>query len=139
MIDQETRLPVFVYGTLLPGETNYDTFLKGKTVSERPASVRGVLYLADTGDYPFLRAEEGTVQGVLMDIRPECFIDTLRALDGLEEYFPHDEDASVYLRRESAIRLENGKEVRAWVYYWNETETTGNRLDNGDFRQRKGR
>ncbi len=133
MNDQPNHLPMFIYGTLLPGETNYDAFLRGKTLCERKASVRGELYLAQDGDYPALLPGKEEVCGLLVELRPECVEETLQALDILEEYFPAHEEISVYLRRKAEIRLEDGTTTYAWVYFWSGLEKKGARIASGDF------
>ncbi|WP_045557424.1 gamma-glutamylcyclotransferase family protein [Streptomyces sp. FxanaA7] len=45
-------LPFFVYGTLRPGEPNHDLFLRGRTVAEEPARMRGMA-LYDGPGYPY--------------------------------------------------------------------------------------
>ena len=42
--------PFFVYGTLRPGEENYQLFAAGKTLREVPAVSRTVDYVAEDGN-----------------------------------------------------------------------------------------
>jgi gamma-glutamylcyclotransferase (GGCT)/AIG2-like uncharacterized protein YtfP len=130
--DQE-RLPVFVYGTLRPGQKNYTRYLQGRTIEEVPAICPGRLYFLDQGGYPYLLPEEGMVTGVLVKIRPEWYEETLVALDRLEEYDPEDEKHSVYLRRRTMVELEDGEQRQAWVYFWNRPEIVGREITGGDF------
>ncbi len=131
-------LPVFVYGTLRPGEKNYSRFLQGRTCNEQTASVEGQLYFVINGGYPYLERGQGRVVGTLVEITPDLFQKTLWELDELEEYSPGDEPHSVYLRRSTKVRLENGEETAAWVYYWNCPQIIGIRIPSGDFRDRHG-
>jgi gamma-glutamylcyclotransferase (GGCT)/AIG2-like uncharacterized protein YtfP len=125
------RLPVFVYGTLRPGQKNYRQYLQGRTLREEPALCRGRLYFVEEGGYPYLTPEAGEVRGELMTLLPETYAQTLAGLDELEEYCPRNEAGSVYLRRMTAVSVE-GKQVRAWTYYWNRP-VTGVLVVSGDF------
>jgi gamma-glutamylcyclotransferase (GGCT)/AIG2-like uncharacterized protein YtfP len=130
------RLPLFVYGTLRPGEKNYPAYLAGRTRREVAATVAGALFFATEGGYPCLLAGEGRVCGELMDLRHECYEAALQELDALEEYEPSDEAGSVYLRRRARVLLETGEEAEAWVYYWNGPLPAGTWINSGDFRDR---
>lgn len=130
------RLPVFVYGTLRPGQKNYPRYLQGRTLREHSATVCGRLYLVDDGGYPYLTSGNGRVFGEVVELRPEHYREALRELDELEEYDPRDEEHSVYLRRKTEATLEDGERLTAWVYYWNCPEISGRRIRSGDFTRR---
>lgn len=135
-------LPFFVYGTLRPGEPNHDLFLRGRTVAEEPARMRGMA-LYDGPGYPYAveslgdgdgdgggvgdgdgvgvvgagegRGGAGEVSGEIVAARPEAYVELLRTLDELEEYAPGD-PANLYERVERPATLADGTVVRAWVY-----------------------
>lgn len=132
-------LPVFVYGTLRPGQKNYRHYLLGKTVREERATITGALYYVPHGGYPYLLPEAGTVTGDLMFLTPEFYETTLRDLDRLEEYDCDYEKHSVYLRRRATVSLGDGSPCEAWVYYWNEPTISGERIPGGDFTNRSER
>lgn len=132
----EERLPVFVYGTLRPGEKNYAHYLAGRTVREAPATAAGRLYYVAEGGYPYLVPGDGRVAGELVFLDPALYDETLRGLDELEEYLPGDEAHSVYLRRPAIVSLAGDGRVRAWIYYWNSPDITGTPIAGGDFRNR---
>lgn len=129
-------LPVFVYGTLRPGEKNYPHYLAGRTTAELPGTVDGELFFVVADGYPYLAPGKGRVHGELMELQPHCYRATLESLDALEDYHPQDERHSVYLRRTSRVRLVDGRERQAWVYYWNLPERLGVKIASGDFRRR---
>ncbi|MEW2395837.1 gamma-glutamylcyclotransferase family protein [Streptomyces sp. NPDC046862] len=109
------RLPFFVYGTLRPGEHNHDLFLRGRTESEEPARMRG-LVLYDGPGYPYAVEEpEGLVTGEVVTARPETYDELVRALDRLEDYAPGD-PRNLYERVAREVALADGTLVRAWVY-----------------------
>ena len=76
---------VFVYGTLKPGECNYQRYCHGRVITQRPAFAQGKLYALSLG-YPGMVAGKGIVQGVILSFSdPNIFLD----LDQLEDYQPH--------------------------------------------------
>jgi len=130
------NLPVFVYGTLRPGEKNYERFLDGRTIKVIRATAEGHLFYVADGGYPYMEPGRGRVTGDLVYLHPECYEDTLRQLDELEEYEPAAEFRSVYLRRRTIVKLVDGSSAAAWIYYWNDPQTVGVRIASGDFRDR---
>ncbi|MGW0820081.1 gamma-glutamylcyclotransferase family protein [Streptomyces sp. NPDC002845] len=108
-------LPFFVYGTLRPGEHNHDFFLRGRTESEEPAVMRG-LVLYDGPGYPYAVEEPGgVVAGEVVTARPGAYDELLRALDHLENYAPGD-PCNLYERVAREVTRADGTAVRAWVY-----------------------
>lgn len=112
-------MPLFVYGTLKPGEANYASYLVGRTLHEQPAWVVGAaLYTA--GPFPYLVIGNGLAQpteyahGVLLTIRPEVYTATLQALDDLEDYRP-GAAGNLYERVTHTVQTA-GAQVAAWVY-----------------------
>lgn len=132
----EERLPVFVYGTLRPGEKNYPHYLAGRTIREVAATAEGQLYLVADGGYPYVEPGACRVAGELVYLDPHQYEHTLRRLDALEEYDPGDEAHSVYLRRRTVVTLADGGHTAAWIYYWNCPRIVGTRIPSGDFRDR---
>lgn len=78
-------LKVFVYGTLKPGECNYQRYCAGVVVGAQPALARGLLFALPVG-YPAMTPGEGSVHGVLLSFASPAI---LRHLDELEDYDPH--------------------------------------------------
>lgn len=130
-------LPLFVYGTLRPGESNYVRLLAGRTLLEKAAVISGSLYYVPEEDYPYLLAGSERVQGDLLILAEESYAATLQAVDRLEDYDPLRESTSLYLRRTHPVNCD-GEEILAWVYFWNSLEMPGRLLAEGDFRLRPG-
>jgi gamma-glutamylcyclotransferase (GGCT)/AIG2-like uncharacterized protein YtfP len=128
--------PLFVYGTLLPGERNYPRFLAGRTEHEFPARTEGELWLVETEDYPYLVPGCGEVHGCLISISAGVFNRTLQAIDRLEDYHPRQPRRSLYLRQLIPVATPAGPTL-AWSYIWNCRERTGLRLASGDFSKRR--
>ncbi|MFF4346568.1 gamma-glutamylcyclotransferase family protein [Streptomyces sp. NPDC001530] len=111
----EVELPFFVYGTLRPGERNHDLFLRGRTRSEVPGRMRGIVLYEGPG-YPYAVEEPGgVVCGELVTALPEAYGELLAALDRLEEYVPGD-PRNLYERVARDVMCGEGRVVRAWVY-----------------------
>ncbi|GHG52863.1 gamma-glutamylcyclotransferase family protein [Streptomyces griseocarneus] len=109
------RLPVFVYGTLRPGRRNHDRFLRGRTVAEVPATLRGAVLYEGPG-YPYaVAAPAGEVRGELITVAPEAYDEVLAALDELEGHRPGD-PRNLYERVVCEVAVEGGGTVRGWVY-----------------------
>ncbi|MFC4472108.1 gamma-glutamylcyclotransferase family protein [Streptomyces xiangluensis] len=110
-----SRLPIFVYGTLRPGEPNHEPFLLGRTVSEVPGRLKGAVLYEGPG-YPYALEEAGgVVCGELITPVSEEYGQLLLALDRLEDYAPGD-PRNLYERVARDVVLGDGTTVQAWVY-----------------------
>ncbi|MFC5721675.1 gamma-glutamylcyclotransferase family protein [Streptomyces gamaensis] len=116
--DEESRrgpLPVFVYGTLRPGQGNHGRYLAGRTAAEEPAVLRGAVLYEGPG-FPYAVEEPGgEVHGELVTLDPERWRTLLAALDALEDYVP-GRARNHYVRVERPVVRGDGVTVRAWVY-----------------------
>jgi gamma-glutamylcyclotransferase (GGCT)/AIG2-like uncharacterized protein YtfP len=118
--DADKYLPIFVYGTLRPGQENYDRFVLGKTAREVPAVLPAHAMFV-LGGYPCITEDAGLgdVIGDVLYLLPELFPKVLAALDQLEGYVPGD-PSSPYLRVRCSVRTGDGGEPPhaslAWVY-----------------------
>lgn len=130
------QLPLFVYGTLRPGEQNFSRYLQPAVTKIQPGTINARLFSFAGDDYPFILPGPGLVVGELVDIQPALWLKTLSAVDRLEDYDPQAEASSWYLRRQVSVRRGDGVAVLAWTYYWNRPETLGTLLPGGDWRQR---
>ena len=122
---------VFFYGTLMkgferPGRAKVDQSLD----SIGRGWITGSLY--DLGIYPAaVPSAEGQIWGEVHDM---CDPETvLRELDQLEGFRPDEPDTSLYTRSESAVTLEDGRVVDAWVYYYNAPLGRAQRIATGDY------
>ncbi|WP_116210080.1 gamma-glutamylcyclotransferase family protein [Streptomyces olivoreticuli] len=114
MVDREL-LPVFVYGTLRPGRGNHARLLRGRTVAEKPARMRGAALYEGPG-YPYAVADpEGEILGEALWLPADRYDAVLASLDVLEGYEPGG-SANHYVRVIRPVRLPDGDTVRAWVY-----------------------
>ncbi len=78
------KLRVFVYGTLKPGEENYQAYCAGKIISTERAFTFGSLYALPAG-YPAMTWGETPVHGYIYEFADHTL---LGHLDELEDYYP---------------------------------------------------
>jgi gamma-glutamylcyclotransferase (GGCT)/AIG2-like uncharacterized protein YtfP len=105
---------VFVYGTLKPGEVNYDRYCAGKIIEATEAIAFGELFDLPLG-YPAMTAGERPVRGYLLTFADPSL---LASLDRLEDYdskrLPEDNE---YQRQPIDTFDLTGKPLgRAWTY-----------------------
>ncbi|PSN15390.1 hypothetical protein C7293_07435 [filamentous cyanobacterium CCT1] len=105
--------PLFVYGTLKPGERAFVEFCAPYLVTSLPALAMGRLYHLPLG-YPAMTLEPGWVQGILLIFSsPDC----LHAIDAFEEYYPDRSESSEYQRdRHPVFNLQRQPLSTAWIY-----------------------
>ena len=104
---------VFVYGTLKPGEFNYQRYCTGKVMRAKRAIALGQLYALPFG-YPAMTLGEGKVQGYLLTFSDKI----LSQLDWLEGYDPHRPAAENEYNRQQVetYDLSLVSLGTAWVY-----------------------
>jgi gamma-glutamylcyclotransferase (GGCT)/AIG2-like uncharacterized protein YtfP len=109
------NLRVFVYGTLKPGEVNYQRYCAGRTIEEKSAIAWGQLFDLPCG-YPAMILGNQQVYGFLL-----TFTDTtvLEDLDRLEDYNPHRlPEQNEYNRQQIEVFDGAGKSLgNAWAYF----------------------
>ena len=108
-------VPVFVYGTLKPGEKMFRHI--SHTVRDTlPATITGRLYDTPFG-YPLLvepgGLEEPVVSGVLLIPVEDQYEEMVRIIDVIE-------GEAGFEKGEMEVALENGRRVTAIIYYYSE-------------------
>lgn len=106
--------PVFVYGTLMPGEAYHSSYCAGRCAGSRRARVRGELFSLPEG-YPACAPGEGWVKGWLLVFKDAG---VLRELDELEGYRPGRPAAeNLYQRVRAEVFGSGGASLgEAWLY-----------------------
>jgi gamma-glutamylcyclotransferase (GGCT)/AIG2-like uncharacterized protein YtfP len=124
---------VFFYGTLMsafkrPGRARVEANLQ----PQGRGSIHAALF--DLGIYPAaIPTEDGRVLG---EVYRMLDVDSvLEALDELEGFRPGQPDASLYMRVETAVTLEDGRIATAWAYFYNAPLGRAQRIDSGDYLQ----
>jgi len=120
---------VFFYGTLMSGfQRQGRVELALEPVGH--GSIRAVLF--DIGIYPAaIPAADSCVYGEVYRMLPPETV--LLALDEIEGYRHDQPDASLYLRAETPVRLDDGRAAQAWVYFYNAPLGSAPRIESGDY------
>jgi len=122
---------VFFYGTLIsgfkrPGRARLDRMLT-------PIG-RGWIHAAlfDLGIYPAaVPAADSRVHGeVHRMLDPSAVLDTLDEIEGFRAGEP---DASLYVRSEVSVMLDDDRVVQAWTYFYNAPLGRSERIESGDY------
>lgn len=117
-------LRVFVYGTLKPGEANYQAYCAGRVVECVEAIAFGTLYDLPLG-YPAMTVGSAPVHGYLLTFHD---LTVLQELDELEDYSTTRPPEDNEYRREWIEVFENQKFLQghrrtlgfAWIYLMSE-------------------
>lgn len=128
---------IFFYGTLMRGfdrhgRTKVDDLL-------RPVG-RGSIAAAlfDLGLYPgAVPAVDSTVHGEVHELLESETV--LAALDRLEGTTMAEPETSLYTREQVPVTLDDGRVVRAWVYFYNAPIGRAPRIESGDYLAHLGR
>ncbi len=125
---RDKMIKLFVYGTLLKAMG-----LSGVLAGSRfrgHGFIKAVLY--DLGAYPAVGEGIGSVYGELYEINGE----KLRELDRIEGFYPDNGPHSLYLRKETDVRLLNdGSHERAYTYFYNRDLNEYHPVICGDYRR----
>lgn len=107
------QFQVFVYGTLKPGECNYQRYCVGRVIKTYPAITFGQLFALPMG-YPGMTTGERIIYGVVLGFNdPTLLLD----LDQLEGYHAERPELSEYERQLINIfDLEQKPLGAVWAY-----------------------
>lgn len=108
------NLKVFVYGTLKPGESNYQRFCVGKVIEEVKAIAFGQLFDLSLG-YPGMTIGKSPIQGFVLTFADA---EILSILDELEDYDPNRPETENEYNRQLIETFDlSGKSLgMVWVY-----------------------
>ena len=134
---------IFVYGTLLPGEANFQQ-IATMVAGREAARTRGRLFHLPLGYPALMEAEEGLLHGVPLRFN-EPIEKVLDVCDRIEGYQPDDEESSLFIRVAKQVEPEGGASKEAWCYsvgpaLREESLREGQEVDDGDwlaFRKRR--
>jgi gamma-glutamylcyclotransferase (GGCT)/AIG2-like uncharacterized protein YtfP len=107
-------LNVFVYGTLKPGESYYQSYCKDKITGATSAYTAGQLFHLPVG-YPAMIPGNSKVKGFLLTFAEDSI---LEKLDELEGYHPQrSPEENEYERHKILVRDLSGQPLgKAWSY-----------------------
>ena len=105
----EKVINLFVYGTLMPGESNYRQ-IEDYVIDHKPGVIEGVL--VDLGAFPALISGEGLVKGILLRLDRKA----LEITDRIEGY-REDQKHCLYFREKIKVQADGDeREIEAWTY-----------------------
>ena len=122
---------VFFYGTLMAGfDRRRRADIESKLTFVGRGTIRAALF--DLGLYPAaVPAPDSKVLGELYEaIDPDG---VLPVLDEIEGYRPGHPDQSLYTRDRTEVELADGRQVAAWVYFYNAPLGHASRIESGDY------
>lgn len=124
--------PIFVYGTLRQGQSNYKLLMQGRTQAEQPAYLYGARLFSmvscpiaiehddiPNSLQPDIAPETPYLRGDLITVHPFHYDAMLQELDQFEEYYPYDPENSMYIREQREVILADQTRIVAWVYIGN--------------------
>ncbi|MFN8499308.1 MAG: gamma-glutamylcyclotransferase family protein [Anaerolineae bacterium] len=124
------RLPLFVYGTLRPGESAFRRI--ALFVKDIARAVLAGADLYDLGAYPMALPGDGVVVGELLTLHAETYVYALHRLDHYEGY-DAQRDGGLYLRRRVTVTTA-AESVAAWTYFGTpDAAADGRRIPSGDW------
>ena len=82
---------IFVYGTLKPGESNYQRYCAGTVLEAKRAKALGQLFALPFG-YPAMTLGTSRVQGFLLSFPDATILDNLDWLEGYEPHKPAEQN-----------------------------------------------
>lgn len=129
------KLRVFVYGTLKPGEFNYNCYCAGKVLEAQKAIALGKLFSLPVG-YPAMTSGNEPVRGCLLTFEND---EILTALDSLENYDPQRPSAENHYNRQKIETFDATSQSLglAWAYlmtFEQVQQLGGTWLPEGDWR-----
>lgn len=129
--NKNTRVTLFVYGTLLKGFGNHKHLMRNATfVGE--GTTKGRMYaLGISGTFPGAKFEEdGTIRGEVYEVtKPE-----LKDIDALEGHHDNRKDLSLYYRRPVLVQMADGTAREALSYEYQPDCDKRRPISSGDFR-----
>jgi gamma-glutamylcyclotransferase (GGCT)/AIG2-like uncharacterized protein YtfP len=122
---------VFFYGTLMTGfDRRRRAGIDSKLAYVGRGSIPAALF--DLGLYPAaIPSHEGRVWGEVYEMSEPAAV--LTALDDIEGHREDDPDRSLYIRSRAAVRLPDGSDAAAWVYFYNAPLGQAPRIPSGDY------
>jgi len=122
---------VFFYGTLMSG---FKRRGRDRIDAKLTPVGRGWIHAAlfDLGLYPgAIPASDTRVLGELHRMVDSDAV--LLELDAIEGFTPGEPDASLYVRSETPVTLDDGRTETAWTYFYNAPLGGAQRIESGDY------
>ena len=122
---------VFFYGTLM---TAFKRAGRSRIDAKLTPVGRGTIGAAlfDLGIYPAaIPSSDGRVHGEVHRMADAA--DVVAVLDEFEGFRPSEPDSSLYVRAETTVTFDDGREAQAWAYFYNAPLGGAQRIESGDY------
>ena len=123
---------VFFYGTLM---TPFNRPGRQRVDPKMAFTGRGHIHAAlfDLGIYPAAvpATDDSLVWGEVYEMLDAPAV--LAVLDEIEGYRVAEPESSLYTRIQTDVRLEDGRSLPAWAYFYNAPLGRAQRIDSGDY------
>jgi gamma-glutamylcyclotransferase (GGCT)/AIG2-like uncharacterized protein YtfP len=120
----------FLYGTLKEGRPLDRPTLAKLRTKVQPATIEGSIF--DLGWYPTIKLDgKGQVIGEVHTFPKEHVDDVRRMMDQIEGYRKDNPEKGLYNRHIIKAKLEDGSEVKAFVYEYNGKVGDDRRIEEG--------
>ena len=135
--------PFFVYGTLLQGFQNHETFISGKYEKIIKGSIPNVYLRHFKQGHPGMYHANGNealdkrVIGEIIFPKKECFLELSTSVDGLEAYYGPNNPNNMYERKEMNAMDEEGNIYGCITYICLLNESDGLIFDKDSFDWKK--
>ena len=136
------NINVFVYGSLRDGFFNYEKYLAGKVLEKKAAKLENMrLYHMPYKGYPAIISGEGIVNGEIMVIDPNCYEETIKAMDEMEGFKGKDNLENEYDKIILEVKNISDNEIeKCFVYFYNKNndqrfEKESIYIQNGDWKK----
>ena len=122
---------MFFYGTLMSGfKRRGRDRIDAKLTPVGPGRIHAALF--DLGLYPgAVPASDSQVRGEVHRMADSDAV--LLELDTIEGFRPGEPDASLYVRSETPVTLDDGRTETAWTYFYNAPLGGAQRIESGDY------
>ena len=132
---------LFVYGTLMAGESRATAIPPKRILSRIPALTPGTLH-ATAGDYPAMRLPDPDAGPAPGRVRGECLqlVDLpclLPDLDRIEGFGGYDHPRALFHRTLVPVKREDGRDCRAWCYVAGDAVRPGAVIPGGYWRHHR--
>jgi gamma-glutamylcyclotransferase (GGCT)/AIG2-like uncharacterized protein YtfP len=127
-----SRTRLFVYGTLRKGFRSHPIMQRLHARFLGRGRVHGRLF--DLGRYPGAVGSEDRAEFVSGEVyrlpRAEM---AFRVLDRYEGFDPSEPESNEFVRKETIVTMDSGREIRAWIYWLLRTRASGRRIQSGNY------
>jgi len=130
--DAASGARLFVYGTLRNGFRSHQILQRLHARFLGRGRVRGRLF--DLVRYPGAVESENEAEFVSGEVyllpRAEM---SFRVLDRYEGFDPSDSEFNEFVRKETIVTMDSGREIRAWIYWLLRARASGRRIRSGNY------